>query len=137
MLMKQKFKWLLALVAMAASVNLMAGVTTFTPDSKTSTSSASVSPISFAFTNGSSATKWYDDGLRFYEGATITVSSENTITQIEFTHGASNNGCLVLDGSSTGTYSSTSMKWTGSAKSIKFKVTHSSGTKNVQVKLVY
>ncbi|MCQ2324855.1 MAG: chitobiase/beta-hexosaminidase C-terminal domain-containing protein [Paludibacteraceae bacterium] len=133
MLMRKNFKWLLALVAMVASVNLMAGVITFTPDSKTSTSSVSVSPISFAFTNGSTATKWYDDGLRFYEGATITVSSENTITQIEFTHGASNNGCLVLDGSSTGTYSS--MKWTGSAKSIKFKVTHSSGTKNGQVKL--
>ncbi len=119
------------------SVNQMWAVdptVTLTTSSETSTSSVVVSPITFSFTNGSTNTTWYADGLRFYEGATITISSESDITKIVFTHGISNSGCLNLT-SGGGSYNATTKTWTGSSKSITFTVGHSSGTKNGQVKL--
>lgn len=133
--MKQKFTFMkvfMSLILLCGVSSAWADAVTFTPNKETSTSKVEVDPVTFTFTNGSTSTTWYDDGLRFYEGATITVSSEVSITKIEFTHTNKNAGCLNLT-SSDGTYSSKT--WTGNAKSIAFKVTHSTGSSNGQVRL--
>lgn len=131
----KKLTLFLSAMLLACATNLWAEEATLTFSSTTSTSAVTVEPISFVFTNGSTNTKWYDaDGMRFYEGATIKISSEKTITNIVFTHTISNNGVLSLT-KGDGSYNTTNKTWTGSTDTVTFKVTHSTGTKNGQVRM--
>ena len=131
----KKLTLFLSAMLLACATNLWAEEATLTFSSTTSTSAVTVEPISFVFTNGSTNTKWYDaDGMRFYEGATIKISSEKTITNIVFTHTISNNGVLSLT-KGGGSYNTTNKTWTGSTDTVTFKITHSTGTKNGQVRM--
>ena len=57
--------------------------------------SQTIDGVTFQFSGGSTAPTYYtSNGLRTYEGCTITISSTNTITKIVFTYTIDNNGCL-------------------------------------------
>lgn len=92
-----------------------------------------VNGITFSFSGGSTDPTYYADGLRTYEGCNITISSENTISEIVFTYTISNSGCLKNP--TVGTWDNSTKTWTGNANSIGLTVGHSSGTKNGQVKI--
>ena len=106
-------------------------------------SSATEGKITVTFdkgTNASNAPKYYTTGtaIRAYGGNTITVSSENTISNIVITFSTGDDGNAITasngsytDGINTnGTYSNGT--WTGSANSITFTVDGSSGHRRIQ-----
>lgn len=130
---------LLMLFSLFGGGNLAwAGDVTIAPDA-TWTADASnkitqtVSGVTFDFSGGSTTPKYYSDGLRTYEGCVITISSEQLISKIVFTYTISNSGSLTLQ--TTGTWDSSTKTWIGSADAVSFKVGHSSGTKNGQIRI--
>ena len=139
--MKQIHFVKLLFVAVLACGNILAwgaDVTLTTANYTWSASKNEVSQIvdgvTFQFSGGSTAPTYYtSNGLRIYEGCTITISSTNTITKIVFTYTINNNGCLK--DVTKGRWDSESKTWTGSATSVSFTVGHSSGTSNGQVRI--
>ncbi|MGN0226590.1 MAG: T9SS type A sorting domain-containing protein [Paludibacteraceae bacterium] len=101
--------------------------------SGTSTKTQTVSGVTFSFAGGTSSPTYYSDGLRTYEKCVITISSSNTITGITFAYTVSNSG--TLKSFTTGTWTSGTKTWSGSATTISCTVGHSSGTKNGQVRI--
>lgn len=130
---------LLMLFSLFGGGNLAwAGDVTIKPD-KTWTAASNrttktVSGVTFDFLGGSAKPTYYSDGLRTYEGCEITISSEQLISKIVFTYTIKNSGSLKLQ-TTTGTWDSSTKTWTGSADAVSFKVGHSSGKDNGQVKI--
>ncbi len=77
--------------------------------------SGTKSGVTLAVSNGIVASD--ESEFRFYSGATMTISSSSTITQIAFTISS---GSLSLKSGSPGTYNSSTKKWTGSGTNIQF-----------------
>ena len=129
---------LLMLFSLFGGGNLAwAGDVTIEPD-KTWTAAShkitkTVSGVTFDFSGGTADPAYYSDGLRTYEGCEITISSEQLISKIVFTYTIKNSGSLTLQ--TTGTWNSSTKTWTGSADAVSFKVGHSSGKSNGQVKI--
>lgn len=91
------------------------------------------------FAGGGNDGKYYDagTGIRTYGGGTITVASEHTISEIEFTWSGSSYAPSSDVASPTG-YSSATNKWTGSAKSIVLTRASGSGHWRLQaIKVTY
>ena len=80
-------------------------------------SSLTQNPFTVTFTNGGTATAYYDTGsaVRVYNGGSMTISSEYTITKIEITGSAQKGADLSADGLSGTT-------WTGSSNSVTISV---------------
>ncbi len=71
-----------------------------------------------------------------YGGGKLQVTSSKTITEIEFTQGTSNwNNSFTA---SVGSYNDINKKWTGSATSVTFTESGTSGHKNIAtIKITY
>ena len=80
-------------------------------------SSLTQDPFTVTFTNGGTATAYYDTGtaVRVYSGGTLKVSSEYTITKIEIV--GEPNGAATLSSNPGGL---SDKVWTGSAKEVTF-----------------
>lgn len=83
------------------------------------------------------APKYYDVGTaaRMYNGNTLTIASDMTITGIEFTFDGSNTTLALVDGQ-PGTLSdaaNSQRTWTGSASSIAFTTTKTNRIKSITV----
>lgn len=80
-------------------------------------SSLTQDPFTVTFTNGGTNTAYYNTGsaVRVYNGGTMTVSSEYTITKIEIAGNAQKGATLSADGLSGTT-------WTGSSNSVTISV---------------
>ena len=133
-----KLVTVLVLVLTIGVGNVWGATATFTASdqgwSGTSTKTQTVSGVTFSFAGGTTNPTYYAaDGLRTYENCVITISSTNTITGIVFTYTINNNG--YLKSFNTGTWTSGTKTWSGSATSINCTVGHSSGTKNGQVRI--
>ena len=88
------------------------------------------------FTNGGTATAWYDSGsaVRVYAGGTFTVSSETTIVKIVLTYGSSDKTNAIT--TNVGTFSTNT--WTGSSNSVTFTIGDSSGHRRIaQIEVHY
>lgn len=81
------------------------------------------------FTNGGTATAWYDNGsaVRVYGEGTFTVSSETTIVKIVLTYGSSDKTNAIT--TNVGTFATNT--WTGSANSVKFTIGGSTGHRRI------
>ena len=132
-----RFAVVLTLIFTIGVGNVWGATATFTASdqgwSGTSTKTQTVSGVTFSFAGGTSSPTYYSDGLRTYEKCVITISSSNTITGITFTYTVSNSG--TLKSFTTGTWTSGTKTWSGSATTISCTVGHSSGTKNGQVRI--
>ena len=94
-----------------------------------------ISGVSFAFSNGSNTTnapKYYTSGtsVRMYQNNTLTISSESTISAIEFVWGDTKSAGLDA---SEGEYNANSSggSWSGSTTSVTFTA-GSSGQQHIQ-----
>ena len=87
--------------------------------------------ITFAKADGSTAPTWYTAGLRLYAKNTITVTSENEITNIVFNWEKQGSKTFASVTSKVGSYSHPSSAgkgtWTGSSKSVTFTLGSTSG----------
>lgn len=132
-----RFAVVLTLIFTIGVGNVWGATATFTASdqgwSGSSTKTQTVSGVTFSFAGGTSDPTYYSDGLRTYEKCVITISSSNTITGITFTYTNSNSG--TLKSFTTGTWTSGTKTWSGSATTISCTVGHSSGTKNGQVRI--
>lgn len=93
--MKQKFKWLLALVAMVASINLMATDVTFNPATDRNVSAGAGDPYTKDGVTLSTSGGTLNNGTdyRINKGQTLTItSSAGNITNIALTYDGSYNG---------------------------------------------
>ena len=83
--------------------------------------------ITFNKGTNSNAPKYYTTGsaIRIYGGGYFTVASDNTITDIKLTF-ATGDGSNAIT-TDTGTYNNDNDTWTGSANSITFTVSGTSG----------
>ena len=94
---------------------------------------------------GSTTPKYYTTGaaMRLYGGNTLTISSQKTISKVEFTYGEDYNGTSYTptSGDSSVTpegYNYSTHTWTGSAKSIVLSRTASTGHfRIVSIKISY
>ena len=133
-----KYAAMLVMLFTIGSGNVWGATATFTASdqgwSGTSTKTQTVSGVTFSFAGGTTNPTYYAaDGLRTYENCVITISSTNTITGIVFTYTINNSG--YLKSFNTGTWTSGTKTWSGSATSINCTVGHSSGSKNGQVRI--
>ena len=87
------------------------------------TQSGTLNGITIAATNG--ALNASNSQIRVYSGAIFTVSSNYTITKIQYTY---SNAAFALKSDSPGSYDSNTKVWTGSGNSISF-------TNNGQVRI--
>ncbi|MBQ7180930.1 MAG: hypothetical protein IJR87_06515 [Bacteroidaceae bacterium] len=95
--------------------------------------------------SGSTTPKYYTTGaaMRLYGGNTLTISSQKTISKVEFTYGEDYNGTSYTptSGDSSVTpegYNYSTHTWTGSAKSIVLSRTASTGHfRIVSIKISY
>lgn len=95
--------------------------------------------FTITFAGGGNDGKYYTtgSGIRTYGDGTITVASTHTISEIEFTWSGSSYAPSSDVASPTG-YSSTTNKWTGSAKSVVLTRASGSGHWRLQaVKVTY
>lgn len=76
----------------------------------------------FSKAGGSNEPKYYDPAVRLYAKGTLTISSENLITEIHF--GTCSNNSMTVN---TGTWNQSAGLWTGSANTVVFTVGGSSG----------
>lgn len=76
----------------------------------------------FSKAGGSNEPKYYDPAVRLYAKGTLTISSENLITEIRF--GTCSNNSMTVN---TGTWNQSAGLWTGSANTVVFTVGGSSG----------
>ena len=88
--------------------------------------------VTFAKASGSTAPTWYSAGSRLYAKNTITVTSENEITNIVFDWEKQGSKTFASVTSDVGSYSHPSSAgkgtWTGSAKSVVFTLGSTSGS---------
>ena len=127
-----KTRWLVTIILLTfVTSNAWADYVEFTYASSggwTTTAGAqsgTKSGVTIAATRG--AANASNEDLRTYANYEFTVSSENTITKIEFTY---SNGSYSLKSGSPGTWNSTTKIWTGSGTSITF-------TCSVQVRMTW
>lgn len=118
--------------AWAEDVTLLTKNYTWNADESKSVSQT-VSGVTFSFVGGTLPPKYYNDGLRTYEGCKVSISSDDDISKIVFTYSVNNNG--TLKDPTSGSWNVISKTWTGSAKSVRLTVGHSKGTNNGQVRL--
>lgn len=90
--------------------------------------------LTFAKGSNSNAPKYYDSGtaIRLYGGNTMTVSSTQTITSIVITFGTGGDSNAIT--TDVGTYNSGT--WEGSANSVTFTVSGTSGNRRISAIMV-
>lgn len=104
-------------------------------DVATAITATDASTFSLSWTKGNSNTV-YNGGVRLYGGGKLKISSSKTIKAIEFTKGTSSWDNTFT--ANVGSYNDTNKKWEGSATSITFTESGTSGHKNIaSIKITY
>ena len=101
--------------------------------------------LSWSKGSGSTTPKYYTTGnaMRLYGGNTLTISSQKTISKVEFTYGEDYNGTSYTPTASDSSvtpdgYNYSTHTWTGSAQSIVLSRTASTGHfRIVSIKISY